>query len=87
MRQAGLEEKVIKKTVMSFYQMEGFTLATLILNRLFLNNVKVKSFAKFRKNNSLLTNASEMGDNELKACLTTQWSLANVTESKCHKIR
>ena len=49
MRQAGLEEKVIKKTVMSFYQMEGFTLATLILNRLFLNNVKVKSFAKFRK--------------------------------------
>ena len=43
---------------------------------LFLNNVNVESFVQCRKNDSLLTNASEMErDNVLRVCQSIQWSL------------
>ena len=44
-------------------------------NKLFLKNVKVKSFCIMQKKYFLSTNASEMGDNVLKACPRIQGSL------------
>ena len=50
----------------------------LILNRLFLNNVKVEPFVYFRKN-SLLTTHQKWGDNVLKAFPSVQWALVKLT--------
>ena len=50
-----------------------------ILNRLFLNNVKVEPFVYFRKKNSLLTTHQKWGDNVLKAFPSVQWALVKLT--------
>ena len=50
----------------------------LILNRLFLNNVKVEPFVYCRKN-SLLTTQQKWGDNVLKAFPSVQWAPVKLT--------
>ena len=46
----------------------------LILNRLFLNNVKVESFALFTKNTLCGQMHQKCGDSELRVCPSIKWS-------------